>query len=51
MGRSGFLVAEGPNGVPHLIYLDYGANTESSTTVGPPESSTQRGCWVITDAF
>jgi hypothetical protein len=47
-GTSGFILAIGPDGVPYLLYVNYGANTEASTTLGPPELVMPRGCWMQT---
>jgi hypothetical protein len=45
-GTTGFIFAAGPDGVPHLLYLNYGARGEAITMVGPPEVIEPRGCWL-----
>jgi hypothetical protein len=45
-GTAGLIFAAGPDGVPHLLYLNYGARGEASTSVGPPEVVSPRGCFL-----
>lgn len=49
-GAAGVLVAAGPDGVPYVLSLDYGANTEehSTSSSGLVEKS-PRGCWLIAE--
>jgi hypothetical protein len=45
-GTSGNVIAIGPDGVPYLVFVSFGANTEASSLPGPPEVVNPRGCWM-----
>jgi hypothetical protein len=47
-GDAGFFFVTGPNGIPELVYVNYGANTEATSSAGPPVTETPRGCWLQT---
>ena len=50
-GAAGILMAQGPDGIPALLYVDYGAKAESTIQSGPPELVTPRGCWLYVVAL
>lgn len=47
-GAAGFFFVTGPSGIPELLYINYGANTEATSSAGPPVTETPRGCWFQT---
>jgi hypothetical protein len=47
-GDAGFFFVTGPSGIPVLVYVSYGANTEAATSAGPPVTESPRGCWFQT---
>jgi hypothetical protein len=47
-GGAGFFFVTGPNGIPELLYINYGANTTATSSAGPPVTETPRGCWFQT---
>jgi hypothetical protein len=47
-GEGALFWEAGPDGIPHLLWVDEGANTKASTSVGPPATESPRGCWFYT---
>jgi hypothetical protein len=47
-GAVGFFFVTGPNGIPELLYINYGAKTEAASSAGPPVTESPRGCWFQT---
>jgi type IV secretory pathway TrbL component len=48
-GAAGTLIVAGPDGVPYWLTIDYGANSEATSSAGPPASATPRGCWLLAE--
>jgi hypothetical protein len=47
-GGGEFFFVTGPNGIPDLLYVNYGARTVAETPAGPPVTESPRGCWFQT---